>query len=80
MAQRQVVVRAQDERDRRRNVIQVTPAGKRYLRRLDTVANKAQEALLAPLSPSQQEQLVGLLQHLVKHHRGYERPSGHADE
>ncbi|MHB8295330.1 MAG: MarR family winged helix-turn-helix transcriptional regulator [Acidimicrobiales bacterium] len=75
-----LVVRAQDERDRRRNVIQVTPAGKRYLRRLDTAVNKAQEALLAPLSPSQQEKLVGLLQHLVAHHRGYERPSGHTAE
>jgi DNA-binding MarR family transcriptional regulator len=67
-----LVIRVQDETDRRRNVIGITPAGKRALQRLDTVIDKAQRALLAPLSAHQQHQLTELLQHLVKHHRGYQ--------
>lgn len=68
-----LVLRDQDETDRRRNVVRITPAGKRTLQQLDTVINKAQQALLAPLSDDQQRQLTELLQHLVDHHRGYQR-------
>lgn len=67
-----LVIRVQDETDRRRNVIRITPAGKRALQRLDTVINKVQRALLAPLSAHQQRQLTELLQHLVEYHRDYQ--------
>ncbi len=67
-----LVLRVQDGTDRRRNVIQITPAGKRALQRLDTVINTAQQALLSPLSTHQQRQLTELLQRLVEHHRGYQ--------
>lgn len=67
-----LVLRAQDETDRRRNVIRITAGGKRALQRLDTVINEAQQALLAPLSAHEQRQLRDLLQQLVEHHRGYQ--------
>lgn len=72
------VGRAQDQTDRRRNVIQITPAGRRALRRLDGLVNDAQQTLLAPLSATEQQELVTLLQRLVEHHRGYRRSSGDA--
>jgi MarR family transcriptional regulator, lower aerobic nicotinate degradation pathway regulator len=74
-----LVVRAQDETDRRRNLIHITPAGKRALRRLDTVVRNAQQALLAPLSANQRREFADLLQQLVEHHRGYQRGAAPPD-
>src|SRR3954453_19718421 len=44
------VARKQDERDRRRNFVELTPAGTATLKRLDARVDAAQEAFLAPLS------------------------------
>ncbi|SFD71570.1 DNA-binding transcriptional regulator, MarR family [Streptomyces aidingensis] len=55
--------------DRRRNVISLTPAGRRRLERLDTVIADAQRELLAPLTTGEQDELVRLLGLLTEHHR-----------
>jgi MarR family transcriptional regulator, lower aerobic nicotinate degradation pathway regulator len=68
LAERGLVERAPDPRDRRRNVVTLTAAGRRHLRRLDTLVARAQDGLLAPLSPAERRQLVDLLTRVVDHH------------
>ncbi|MBC9716096.1 MarR family transcriptional regulator [Streptomyces sp. TRM66268-LWL] len=60
--------REPDPVDRRRNVITLTPVGRRHLERLDTLIADAQRELLAPLTPAQQGQLTDLLIALTDHH------------
>ncbi|GGJ01409.1 hypothetical protein GCM10011581_43260 [Saccharopolyspora subtropica] len=62
------VERAPDPADRRRNIITITPGGKRELRRLDRALAGVQERLLAPLSAVEREQLVRLLAKVLTHH------------
>jgi MarR family transcriptional regulator, lower aerobic nicotinate degradation pathway regulator len=69
LAERGLVERTQDPADRRRNVVTVTPAGRRELRKLDKLLDRAQADLLAPLSPNERAQLVKLLTRVVDHHR-----------
>jgi DNA-binding MarR family transcriptional regulator len=71
---RGLVVRGDDEQDRRRNSIGITEAGKKALISLEGTALAAQDELLKPLSQEERQQLVGLLQTLVKHHRNYLPP------
>ncbi len=68
MAGRGLAVRAPDPADRRRNVISITPAGAAPLRRLDELLDGAQDELLAPLSPAERQQLIGLLNRILDHH------------
>jgi DNA-binding MarR family transcriptional regulator len=70
LAERGLVERAPDPTDRRRNVVTLTTAGRRYLRKLDTLLTKVQDDLLAPLSPDERKQLVHLLTRVVDHHGG----------
>jgi DNA-binding MarR family transcriptional regulator len=60
-----LVARARDERDRRRNVIRLTAAGRGTLKRLDRRAQEAQAALLEPLSASERRTLERLLTRVV---------------
>lgn len=62
------VERAADPSDRRRNVISLTAAGKRQLRRLENRLAASQDELLAPLSPEERASLTGLLATLLDHH------------
>jgi MarR family transcriptional regulator, lower aerobic nicotinate degradation pathway regulator len=62
------VARVRDARDRRRNLVELTPAGETTLRDLDARVDAAQEALLDPLSPDERAQLTSLLTRLVEHH------------
>ncbi len=62
--------RAPDPADRRRNVIVLSTAGRRHLRKLDRLLGKVQEGLLAPLSPDERRQLVELLTRVVDHRPG----------
>ncbi len=70
-----LVDRSPDVSDGRRNVITITPAGRRQLRKLDRLLAGAQEQLLAPLSAAERDELVGLLTRLVEHHAAGERDS-----
>ncbi|MCZ4119711.1 MarR family transcriptional regulator [Streptomyces sp. H39-S7] len=68
LADRDLVERAPDPDDRRRNVITATPRGRAYLRRLDDIIDAAQDDLLAPLDETERRQLTGLLTRLMNHH------------
>ena len=63
-----LVARVRDPNDRRRMLVDVTPAGGRALKRLDGRIEAAQEALLAPLSSADRRELKRLLTRLVEHH------------
>lgn len=65
-----LVDRQPDAADRRRNVITITPAGRRRLGALDTVVAGVQDELLAPLSRAERDQLAALLRRVVEHHGG----------
>jgi MarR family transcriptional regulator, lower aerobic nicotinate degradation pathway regulator len=53
--------------DRRRNVVTLTGQGRRQLLMLDKLIGDVQDEVLAPLTPTQREQLVGLLTTLMDH-------------
>ncbi|MCU1486615.1 MAG: regulatory protein MarR [Actinomycetia bacterium] len=61
LVDRGFAVRKPDPVDRRRNVISITKRGSTALERLDAVLDDAQDALLAPLTPSERATLVRLL-------------------
>jgi DNA-binding MarR family transcriptional regulator len=63
-----LVQRAPDTADLRRNIITITATGRRRLRTLDRLIDKAQHELLAPLSLGERAQLVGLLTRVVNYH------------
>jgi DNA-binding MarR family transcriptional regulator len=56
-----LVERIRDERDRRRNVVALTPRGRTALKRLDKRVDAAQNALLEPLSAIERRELRRLL-------------------
>jgi MarR family transcriptional regulator, lower aerobic nicotinate degradation pathway regulator len=64
-----LVARVRDERDRRRNLVRLTPAGAQHLEQLQGRVERAQAALLEPLSPEERSELSRLLRRLVDHHR-----------
>jgi DNA-binding MarR family transcriptional regulator len=68
LADRDLVQRAPDPADRRRNVITVTPQGRRHLRRLDKLVATLQDELLAPLTQPERAQLTRLLTRLLDYH------------
>jgi DNA-binding MarR family transcriptional regulator len=67
LAGRGFIKRSADPEDRRRNIVTLTPAGTRRLRKLDQVAADVQEKLLAPLSAADRTRLVRLLSRLLEH-------------
>ena len=62
------IERSADLTDARRNVITITPAGRRQLRKLDALMTRIQHDVLGPLSASERKQLVGLLTRVVDYH------------
>ncbi|ARZ72421.1 MarR family transcriptional regulator [Streptomyces sp. HU2014] len=68
LAERDLVDRAPDPGDRRRNIITISPRGRRHLRRLDKVLDDLHDELLAPLNPAERDQLARLLTRLLDHH------------
>ena len=60
-----LVERVRDERDRRRNVVALTNAGRAALTRLDKRVDNAQDALLEPLSAAERRELLRLLRRLI---------------
>jgi MarR family transcriptional regulator, lower aerobic nicotinate degradation pathway regulator len=65
LEQGELIARARDERDRRRNVVTITRAGRSALVRLDKRIEAAQAALLAPLTTNECRELSRLLQKLL---------------
>lgn len=68
LAERHLVERAPDPDDQRRNIITISPQGRRHLRRLDKVLDDLHDELLAPLSTAERDQFVELLTRLLDHH------------
>jgi MarR family transcriptional regulator, lower aerobic nicotinate degradation pathway regulator len=62
-----LVARVRDDRDRRRNVVTLTPAGEAVRARLDERVDSAQRALLEPLSAKERRELTRLLERVVSH-------------
>ncbi|MFI5673947.1 MarR family winged helix-turn-helix transcriptional regulator [Streptomyces cellulosae] len=56
-----LLVRAPDPEDRRKNAVSLTGEGARLLKRCEKAAREAADELLAPLSPAEREQFMGLL-------------------
>lgn len=63
-----LVARVRDPNDRRRMLVELTPAGARALKRLDRRIGAAQDRLVAPLSAADRAELERLLTLLVEHH------------
>jgi DNA-binding MarR family transcriptional regulator len=74
LADRKLVERVLDPSDRRRNIISLTAAGRRQLRRLENRLAETQNELLAPLSPEDRQRLTELLSRLLNHHNGRTGP------
>ncbi|MFB8351454.1 MarR family winged helix-turn-helix transcriptional regulator [Streptomyces niveus] len=62
------VERSPNPADRRQNIIAVTKEGHRLLLQLDKLLAEVENEALAPLNPSEREQLTRLLTALVDHH------------
>lgn len=73
LADQGLVVREPDPDDRRRNIISITPAGRRRMEQLDIVLTEVQAELLAPLSAHERDQFVALLGRVFDHHYGGQR-------
>jgi DNA-binding MarR family transcriptional regulator len=56
-----IIARRPDAQDRRRNVVELTPAGRDILRRATAASDAAEAELLTPLAPEEGEQLRDLL-------------------
>jgi DNA-binding MarR family transcriptional regulator len=62
------VTRVRDPRDRRRHAVSITSTGRRALRRLDQQVDRADDALLGPLTTTEREQFHRLLRRVLAHH------------
>jgi MarR family transcriptional regulator, lower aerobic nicotinate degradation pathway regulator len=63
-----LVERRRDPGDRRRQLVRLTPDGRRTLRRLRALSHRLEDDLLAPLSEVERKQLHDLLLRLAQHH------------
>jgi DNA-binding MarR family transcriptional regulator len=70
LASDKLVRRATDQRDRRRNIVTITAAGRAHLRRLDAMLAHVQDELLAPLSPGERQSLTGMLTRVLDYRAG----------
>ncbi|MFI0937199.1 MarR family winged helix-turn-helix transcriptional regulator [Streptomyces sp. NPDC021020] len=68
LAAEEYVARTPDPSDRRRNVITITPRGRRRLDRIDALLTDLQDVVLAPLSATERAELTRMLGLLVAHH------------
>jgi DNA-binding MarR family transcriptional regulator len=63
---RSLIERRVDPENKRRNVVTITPDGIREVVALDSVVGRVQDDLLAPLTPAQRRQFIGLLTRLLE--------------
>lgn len=74
-----LIRRAPDPRDRRRNAVAVSDAGREALRRTTAAGGRANAALTAALTPEEVEQLLDLLTRIVTAEDTGEAPGRTAD-
>jgi DNA-binding MarR family transcriptional regulator len=65
LEERQLLRRAVDPADKRKRLLELTPAGEKLLTRVQPVVRRAQERLFAPFSAEEREILVKLLDRLI---------------
>ena len=65
-----LLTRRASAQDKRLKLLKLTPAGAKLLARADTHVAQAQQAILAPLKPSEQKTLMQLLRKLIVSHDG----------
>jgi DNA-binding MarR family transcriptional regulator len=63
-----LLTRQRDEHDRRRQILSLTPAGRRVLRRADKLLDQAAAELLEPLDPVERGELRSLMLRVLAHH------------
>ena len=68
LEERGFVERRRDPVDRRRQLVSVTPAGRRELSRLRALSRKLEDELVAPLNQRQRKQLHELLLTIAEEH------------
>jgi DNA-binding MarR family transcriptional regulator len=68
LEERGLVERRRDSNDRRRHIVQLTPVGKRTLRRMRSLARQIEDDFLAPLSEDERANLHSLLLRLAETH------------
>lgn len=68
LEERGLVERRRDPHDRRRQAVNLTPAGRKLLVRLRAIIDRIEGEFLAPLGPDEREELQQLLLRLAQHH------------
>ncbi|GIM93358.1 MarR family winged helix-turn-helix transcriptional regulator [Paractinoplanes toevensis] len=63
------VMRSLDKTDKRRNLVSITPAGRKRAKELTKTVATIQDALLEPLDETERDELTRLLVKLHEHHR-----------
>jgi DNA-binding MarR family transcriptional regulator len=61
----QFSIRRRDPQDRRRHIVEMTPAGRRALERADKARESLEDEVLAPLSPEERATLRSLVQRVL---------------
>ena len=62
---RQFSVRRRDPQDRRRHLVEITPAGRRALEKADRAREALEDELLAPLSADERKNLRSLIERVL---------------
>ncbi|MDX6587615.1 MAG: MarR family transcriptional regulator, lower aerobic nicotinate degradation pathway regulator [Solirubrobacterales bacterium] len=62
-----LIVRRRDPSDRRRQLIKLTAAGTKRLRRAEAAVAEAERELLSPLSAEERRELYGYLERIAEH-------------
>ncbi|HVL37361.1 MAG TPA: MarR family winged helix-turn-helix transcriptional regulator [Burkholderiales bacterium] len=76
LVKKKMIRRRPDPDDLRRQVWELTPAGRRLLERIQAPVRASQEDLLAPLGARERKQLLALIGKVIAGHNGLTRPSG----